>query len=487
MELDQIRATDPHVLFFPLPLQSHVTTSLKLAELLCLANFHITFLNSEFVHNRLLRYTNVQSHFANYPRFRFKTITDGLPEHHPRAGAQMIDMFDSLSCVTKPLFREMAVSAQSGLDSSWPPLTCIVADGVVNFATEIAKEIGVMAVSFRTISASAYWAYLCVPKMVESCELPFKESEMDMLVKSVSGMEGFLRRRDLPSFCRTSDVADKTLQYLIRQSQGNAGSDAVITNTFEQLEGLALSQIRNRIPNTYAVGPLHAHLSSRLASTEAPLPIASNSLCEEDRSCMAWLDLQPTKSVLYVSFGSIAVVTRNQLMEVWHGLVNSGKRFLWIVRSDLVVGEGVEGKVPAELLAGTKERGYMVGWAPQEEVLNHKAVGGFWTHSGWNSTLESIVAALPMMCWPYFADQLVNSRLVSEVFKLGLDMKDQCDRVIIEKMIRDLTEDGNDEFEKSANEMAKLARASVREGGSSYSDLDRLIKDIRRFSLERLS
>ncbi|TQD89395.1 hypothetical protein C1H46_025038 [Malus baccata] len=175
MELDQIRATDPHVLFFPLPLQSHdVTTSLKLAELLYLANFHITFLNSEFVHNRLLRYTNVQSHFANYPRFRFKTITDGLPEHHPRAGAQMIDMFESLSCVTKPLFREMAVSAQSGLDSSWPPLTCIVADGVVNFATEIAKEIGVMAVSFRTISASAYWAYLCVPKMVESCELPFK-------------------------------------------------------------------------------------------------------------------------------------------------------------------------------------------------------------------------------------------------------------------------------------------------------------------------
>ncbi|TQD89396.1 hypothetical protein C1H46_025039 [Malus baccata] len=143
--------------------------------------------------------------------------------------------------------------------------------------------------------------------------------------------------------------------------------------------------------------------------------------------------------------------------------------------------------VPAELLAGTKERGYMVGWAPQEEVLNHKAVGGFWTHSGWNSTLESIVAAVPMMCWPYFANQLVNSRLVSEVLKLGLDMKDQYDRVIIEKMIRDLTEDRNDEFEKLANKMAKLARASVREDRSSYSDLDRLIKDIRKFSLERLS
>ncbi|CAL2242895.1 unnamed protein product [Prunus armeniaca] len=81
--------------------------------------------------------------------------------------------------------------------------------------------------------------------------------------------------------------------------------------------------------------------------------------------------------------------------------------------------------------------GYMVGWAPQEEVLKHQAIGGFWTHSGWK-ILESIVAGVPMMCWSYFADQMVNSRLVSEVWKLGFDMKDRCDRVILEKVIRDL-------------------------------------------------
>ncbi|CAL9008137.1 unnamed protein product [Prunus brigantina] len=73
--------------------------------------------------------------------------------------------------------------------------------------------------------------------------------------------------------------------------------------------------------------------------------------------------------------------------------------------------------------------GYMVGWAPQEEVLKHQAIGGFWTHSGWK-TLESIVAGVPMMCWSYFADQMVNSRLVSEVWKLGFDMKDTCDRTV---------------------------------------------------------
>ncbi|KAI5346510.1 hypothetical protein L3X38_014389 [Prunus dulcis] len=120
MELDQ-RSSGPHVLIFPLPLQSHVTTTLKFAELLCLANVHITFLNSHFVHNRLLRHTDIQSLFARYTRFRFDSITDGLPDDHPRSGARMLEMFDSVSCVTKPLFREMVLSAQLGLDS-WPVL-----------------------------------------------------------------------------------------------------------------------------------------------------------------------------------------------------------------------------------------------------------------------------------------------------------------------------------------------------------------------------
>ncbi|BFG22772.1 hypothetical protein CerSpe_090450 [Prunus speciosa] len=217
MELDQ-RSSDPRVLiFFPLPLQSHVTTTLKFAQLLCFANFHITFLNSHFLHNRILRHTDIQSHFTRYPRFHFDTITDGLLDDHPHSGARMLEMFDSVSCVTKPLFREIVLSAQLGLDS-WPPITCVVADGIMNFATDIAKEIGLMSISFRTISASCYLSYFCMPKLIEASELPFKETKMDMMVTSVPGMEAFLRRRDLPGFCRTSNVAaDKTLQFVIRQ------------------------------------------------------------------------------------------------------------------------------------------------------------------------------------------------------------------------------------------------------------------------------
>ncbi|KAJ8747360.1 hypothetical protein K2173_012940 [Erythroxylum novogranatense] len=138
------------------------------------------------------------------------------------------------------------------------------------------------------------------------------------------------------------------------------------------------------------------------------------------------------------------------------------------MRADFVAKiDGEAEDYPPELVEGTKERGFIVEWTPQEEVFAHEAVGGFLTRSGWNSTLENIVASVPMICWPYFADQQINSRLVGEVWKLGLDMKDVCDRKVVEKMVNDLMEDNREEFVRSVAKMAELARNSVSEGGSS--------------------
>lgn len=172
-------------------------------------------------------------------------------------------------------------------------------------------------------------------------------------------------------------------------------------------------------------------------------------------------------------------------MEIWHGLVNSKKRFLWVMRPDIVAAKDNDDRIPAEVEEGTRERGLIVGWAPQEDVLAHKAVGGFFTHNGWNSTLDSVVAGVPMICWPYFADQQINSRFVSEVWKLGLDMKDVCDRHVVEKMVNDLMVHRKEEFLKSAQEMAMLAHKSVTPGGSSYSSFDDLIQYIKSASKEK--
>lgn len=162
-------------------------------------------------------------------------------------------------------------------------------------------------------------------------------------------------------------------------------------------------------------------------------------------------------------------LTREQMSELWHGLVNSGQRFLLVVRPDLILGE------PG---AGERSR-FIVSWAPQEEVLAHPAVGGVLTHGGWNSTLEGIAAGVPMICWPQFSDQLVNSRCVSEVWKIGFDLEDTCDGSIIEKLVRDLMENKREEIMGSTDRVATMARDAVNEGGSSYRNLDGLIKDIR--------
>ena len=210
-------------------------------------------------------------------------------------------------------------------------------------------------------------------------------------------------------------------------------------------------------------------------------PLESNNcvLPKEDRSCMTWLDSQPSRSVLYVSFGSFIKLSRDQILEFWHGMVNSGKWFLWVIRSDLIDGEPGVGPVPVELDQGTKERGCIVSWAPQEEVLAHQAIGGFLTHSGWNSTLESMVAGVPMICWPQVGNQQVNSRCVSEIWKIGFDMKDTCDRSTIEKLVRDLMDNKRDKIMESTVQIAKMARDAVKEGGSSYRNLEKLIEDIR--------
>ncbi|KAJ4830807.1 hypothetical protein Tsubulata_036994 [Turnera subulata] len=146
-------------------------------------------------------------------------------------------------------------------------------------------------------------------------------------------MKSFLRYRDLPSFCRSSDMEDPSLQLVIRETQQSTRAQALILNTFEDLEAPIINHIRTRCPKTCTIGPLHLLLNTRLSmkkSQEASsIPQYSNSLWKVDRSCIEWLDRQPSRSVLFVSFGSITILTRGQFLEFWYGIVSSKKRFLW--------------------------------------------------------------------------------------------------------------------------------------------------------------
>ncbi|XP_004239922.1 7-deoxyloganetic acid glucosyl transferase-like [Solanum lycopersicum] len=479
--MDEQESLPPHVLIFPLPLQGPVNSMFKLAELLCFSGLHITILLTENIHNRLVLHTDISSRFDQCPGFQIKTISDGLPDDHPRDGGKFLEVFDSLRTKTKTLFKDMLTSDSLCVDVDGKVrgrVSCIIADGVLGFTCDVADEVNVPIFCVRTISSCCLWIFFCLPELIESGEYPFKDDNLDEPIKSVPGTETFLRRRDLPEFCRSGDLTDPNIQLFKTEGRENSRAYGLILNTFEELDQPILNQMRTICPNLYPIGPLHAHLKKK----QTTLRSSSNSLWAEDRTCIDWLDDQLPNSVIYVSFGSIATMTNDQLIEFWYGLVNSKQNFLWVIRPNSIGDEEWRSKMPVDLVKGTKERGYIVEWAPQEEVLAHPAVGGFWTHCGWNSILESVYEGKPMICWPYFFDQQVNSRFVEKVWGLGLDMKDTCDREIVEKMVKDLMVLRKQEFLGRANHMSKLAKNCLMEGGSSYSNFDRLVKDIKSLS-----
>ncbi|KAI5561154.1 hypothetical protein BDE02_16G095500 [Populus trichocarpa] len=470
----------PHVVFLPFPAQGHVKPMLMLAELLSHAGFEATFINSNHIQHRLEHSTDIATMYCRFPKFQFRSIPDGLPSDHPRSGSSISQLLIASRDETRTEFRNLLVNLGQK-NGRWEPPTCIIADGIMSFAIDIAEELTIPVITFRTFSACCTWTYFHLTKLVEEGEVPFQgDVDMDKTITNIPGLEGTLRCRDLPSICRRKEANDPLLQFFIKETAAMPRASGLILNTFDRLEASIVSKLGSFFSKIYTLGPLQG-LFDTFAESPSARTSSNGLLWKEDRGCMTWLDSHPSRSVIYVSFGSLVGLFRDQLLEFWHGLVNSGKPFLWVIRSDSIMEEDGVSEVPLQLKAATEERGCIVDWAPQEEVLAHPAIGGFLTHSGWNSTLESIFAGVPMICWPMIADQQVNSRCVSELWKIGFDMKDKCERAVIEKLVRDLME--SDEIVKSTDEFAGMARDSVKEGGSSYSNLQKLVEDIKSMSL----
>ncbi|CAK9142104.1 unnamed protein product [Ilex paraguariensis] len=179
----------PHVLIFPFPAQGHVNSMLKLAELLCLSGIHVTYLVSASIHCRLLTHTNVQSRFNHYPGFCFQTLPYGLYEGTVHTHDGVFKLYESLKAIAKSFLRELMVSGRP-ITNARRPVTCVIADGVLSLAIEVGEEIGIPVIFFRTISACAFWAYFCIPELIEAGELPFN-GDGDSGDGSLSGVRSF--------------------------------------------------------------------------------------------------------------------------------------------------------------------------------------------------------------------------------------------------------------------------------------------------------
>ncbi|KAG0532278.1 hypothetical protein BDA96_04G094500 [Sorghum bicolor] len=272
-------------------------------------------------------------------------------------------------------------------------------------------------------------------------------------------------------------------------------ADGAVVNSFVDLEGQFVSCYEAALGKpVWTLGPLC--LSNRDVEAMASRGDTSSPGCRQLQSVVtAWLDAKDTDSVVFVSFGSLAQKLPKQLFEVGHGLEDSGRPFLWVVKEAEASAAPEVEEWLAALEARTAGRGLVVrGWAPQLAILSHQAVGGFVTHCGWNSLLESVAHGVPVVTWPHFGDQFLNERLAVDVLGVGVpvgvtapvmvfdDENVAVARGDIVRAVSALMGDGEeaDERRRKAKEYGEKAHVAMEKGGSSYENLTQLIESFRQ-------
>lgn len=162
----------PHVVCIPFPAQGHINPMLKLAKLLHYRGFHITFVNSEFNHKRLLRSRGPNAPY-DFPSFTFVTIPDGLP---PTVHVDATQDIPSLCESTRKNCLPHFINLLSKLNSSptIPSVSCILSDGVMSFTLDAAQELGVPEIIFWTTSACGFMGYLQYRQLIEKDLIPLK-------------------------------------------------------------------------------------------------------------------------------------------------------------------------------------------------------------------------------------------------------------------------------------------------------------------------
>lgn len=166
----------PHAVVTPYPVQGHVNPLFKLAKLLHLRGFHITFVHTEYNYKRLLKSRGPNA-LDGLPDFRFESIPDGLPpldddnvtQHVPSLCDSIRKNFLKPFC--KLVHRLNHSSATEGLI---PPVTCLVSDGCMPFTIQAAQELGLPNFIFWPASACSFLSIINFPTLVEKGLTPLK-------------------------------------------------------------------------------------------------------------------------------------------------------------------------------------------------------------------------------------------------------------------------------------------------------------------------
>uniref|UniRef100_J3M8K6 Glycosyltransferase n=1 Tax=Oryza brachyantha TaxID=4533 RepID=J3M8K6_ORYBR len=357
-------------------------------------------------------------------------------------------------------------SAASGVEALIRELSpdALISDLHFVWNVDIAGELAMPCVRFNVIGL---FSVLAIHLAIAAVHDPDSE---EITISGFPGMELRIPRSELPDFLTTRSDVDSDLKW----EQANTRCHGIAVNSFLFLDQPYCEKFISSgfAKRAYHIGPLCL-----------PQPPAMASVGES--SCISWLDSKPRQSVLYICFGTFAPVSEEQLDQLALGLEASGEPFLWAVRAD-------GWSPPAGWAERVGSRGLLVkDWVPQTAILAHPATAAFLTHCGWNSLLEGVMAGVPLLTWPLVFEQFITERLVMDVLRVGERVWDGPRSVqyrkaalvpsaAVARAVATFLKPGGtgDAARIRAQELAAMAHAAVAEGGSSYSDLRRLIDDL---------
>ncbi|KAM3383469.1 zeatin O-glucosyltransferase [Capsicum galapagoense] len=278
-------------------------------------------------------------------------------------------------------------------------------------------------------------------------------------------------------------LLEPRVKLMVREEHELTFHSGEIINSCKEVEGKYINLLANaKDKPLWAFGPFRMLLEWH----ESNSSLSSNMIRNE---CLEFLDKQDVNSVIFISFGSTTTLSQEQMNELALGLEQSNHRFIWVLRKGEVMGNLTDKVGKIELPEGFEEKvvgkGMVVNWAPQLEILRHSSTGGFLSHCGWNSCIESISMGVPLATWPVSYDQPSNAIYVTNVLKIGISVRSWAHReelvtaTTIEKAVKTLmgsTE--GEEMRQWAVELSKKIKSAVSHGGPALMEMESFISNI---------
>ncbi|GMN34918.1 hypothetical protein TIFTF001_044959 [Ficus carica] len=485
MSLAESESAKPHVAVLASPGMGHIIPLFEFSKRLAADHgFYVSFLNiaseASAAQTQLLRSPNLPPslHVIDLPPA--DVISDVLLEDCPVLTRVCLILQENLR------------SLKSVLLSLRKP-NALVADLFCTDTLDVCHELSIPVYFFYTASSALFAFSLYLPTLDREVDGEFVELPEPVHVPGCSP----IRIEDLIDQVRNRKI-DEYKWFLYHCSRLHMAK-GIFLNTWEDLEPVSLKAIReNRFFHEIPTPPVHP---------VGPLIKETEPLTETGSECLAWLEKQPKNSVVYIALGSGGTLTAQQITEVAWGLELSKQRFIWVIRAPSGAtssgaffkagGEvnNVSDPDPASFLPEgfverTKEVGPVVpSWAPQIAVLRHEATGAFWSHCGWNSTLESVAHGVPMIAWPLYSEQRMNATILAEDVGVAVKVAEEggrgtVTREEIARVVRVVIqgEEGKalrrraEEFKESA------AKALNSHCGSSFESLSCVAKEWKALS-----